>query len=91
MKKGKNLDWCDYTVEDSEKFKIEHIRKVTKNNCKPVEIFKDNISQGIFPSAQELDEKSEELFGAKLNFCKISAVCRGKKPQYKGYTFKFVA
>ena len=61
-----------------------------KSTSKPVEIFKDDKSLGIFPSCTELSNKSESLFGIKLSTSCISSVCNGKQKQYKGFTFKYI-
>ena len=39
----------------------------------------------MFKSTIELERQSEKLFGVT-----ISRVCLGEKPQYKGFTFKYV-
>ena len=88
LKKGTLLNWCYYNAKE-ESIKSGVIQG--KRNGKPVEIFKEGISKGIFPSCSELERKSLELFGEKLNFGKISLVCLGKQKEYKGYTFKYVA
>lgn len=88
LKQGVELGWSDYNAElenDKTLFKKGNI----PNNIKQVEVFKDGISKGIYPSARYIDTNSEQLFGVKLDFRAISAVCLGKKKQYKGFTFKF--
>ncbi|EGT4138502.1 hypothetical protein EQZ09_11950 [Clostridium perfringens] len=75
LKKGTELGWCEYNPK-------EHYKKV--------EVFKDNQSLGIFESCYELERQSERLFGVKLLNQSISSVCIGKKPQYKGFTFKYI-
>lgn len=87
LKRGTKLGWCKYDPKEEMK-RSGH--KSGKLFCKPVEIFKDGISLGIFSSARELDDKSEELFDIKLSYKSISSVCTGKIPHYKGYIFKFV-
>ena len=47
------------------------------------------MSLGIFYSIAELSRQSEELFGVKLNKENISAVARGVRKKYKGFTFKY--
>lgn len=83
LKKGSRLGWCDY---DPNKEKI-------KNNIRkshPVEIFKDNISLGIFESINKLVKQSENLFGTILNTQTISKVCKGIYKQHKGFTFRYI-
>lgn len=67
-----------------------HNEETKRKLSKPVEIFKDGNSLGIFSSASELERKSEKLFGVKLLSSKISTVCTGKRKFHKGYTFKHV-
>jgi len=87
IKKGCSLGWCTYNAND-EMIKIGI--KAGKSKAKKVEIFENDISKGIFPSASEIERISEELFGTKLLSSAINRVCHGIKPQYKGYVFKFV-
>jgi hypothetical protein len=71
--------------------KINEVNKKNENhNGKQIEIFKDNISLGIFPSCAELERQSEKLFGVKLNRGKMSAVCTNKRKTHKGFTFKYI-
>ena len=86
LKKGAELGWCNYNAKEE---KVKSAKKTTKYKYKPVEIFKDGISLGVFESAKYLEEVSLELFGVKLNRKNISQVCLGQKQIHKGYTFKF--
>lgn len=67
-----------------------HSEKSKRKMSKPVEIFKDKVSLGIFYGCAELSRRSEELFGIKLLQGKISAVCRGEVKSHKGFTFRYV-
>lgn len=87
LKKGKNLGWCNY---DSKEERIKNGSRIGKSRRKQVEILRDNIVLGIFESATELERKSEELFGVRINNSYISKVCNGKITDYKGYTFRYV-
>ena len=88
LKQGNKLGWCNYNAK-------EELKKSTsingKMNGKPVEIFKNGISLGIFPSCIELERQSENLFGVKLNNGNMSMVCKGKHKHHKGYTFKYIS
>lgn len=87
LRKGTKLGWCNYNGKEEMK------KQASKNgSCykKPVEIYKNGISLGVFESIVELEKQSEELFGVKLNNGNISQVCNGKKSQYKGFTFVYV-
>jgi len=91
LKKGTKLGWCNYSVEES----ISKRRSKAGNasrliNSKKVEIFKDNVSLGIFNSRAELERQSEKLFGVKLGNSQISKACDDTGRKYKGYTFKTV-
>lgn len=85
--KGAKLKWCNYNSKEQNK-------KIGKRNsmscCKEIEIFKDEISLGIFNSASELEFKSKELFGTELKRQSIYLVALGKRKQYKGFDFKYV-
>ena len=87
LKKGSKLGWCNYNSK--EEMKKSALKNGT-SNCKRVEIFKDNLSLGIFESCHELERISEQRFKNKLGFSMISAVCRGDRKQYKGFTFRYI-
>lgn len=76
LKRGTELGWCYYDGS---------------NDKKLIEVFKNEISVGMFKSAKELEKQSEELFGIKLSNSGISLACTGKTQQYKGYTFKYIS
>lgn len=86
LKQGAKLGWCNYNEK-------EESLKGSKLIRKPLEIFKNGTSLGIFESASELSRQSEELFGVKLNHRHISNVCNGyeNRKQHKGFTFKYIA
>jgi very-short-patch-repair endonuclease len=87
LKQGNGI-WCNYNPKEEMK-RIGAINgKATR---KPIEIFKDNISLGIFESAMYLEIHGEELFETNFGRGVICRVCNGKKPQYKGYTFKYIS
>ena len=87
LKKGTNLGWCDYNAKREKSIVSSNNGKL---NSRPIEIFKDGVSLGEFPSCRELERKSEEIFGIKLNYGSISLVCLSKQKQYKGFTFKYI-
>lgn len=88
LKQGAKLGWTSYDPK-------EEMRKSALNSynkCKkPVEIFKDGVSLGVFESCAELSRQSEELFGVRLDYRSIASTCRGEQMQHKGYTFKYVS
>lgn len=92
LKKGSKIwDWCNYDTEEEEKKRKEKASTMAILKCsKKVEIFKDNISMGVFCSAVELSKLSEEYFGVNLDQRNIRAVARGEKKTHHGYTFKYV-
>ena len=88
LKQGTLLGWNDYNAEiESEKtlFKKGDI----PNNIREVEIFKDGISKGKFPSSRELVRQYQKLFGIELSYKSISSVCLGKTKTHMGFTFKY--
>ena len=85
LKKGTQLGWCNYNAK-------EELKKWSdKNHKKKIEIFKDNISFGVFESIIDLERQSEELFGVKLFSTNIGRILLGKTKAttYKGFTFKY--
>lgn len=88
LRKGTKLKWCNYNSELEQK---KASSKSGKLNGKPVEIFKDGKSLGVFFSCVELERQSEKLFGIKLLQGGISSVCRGEQNTHRGYTFKYIS
>lgn len=83
LKKGSILKWCKY---DS----IDEMRKNAINN----RILKSIISFDtglIFESARDIEKNSIEIFGTKLDYRNISAVCLDKQKTHKGFTFKYTS
>ena len=87
LKRGTRMNWCHYNPSDANKIKIA---KAIEKTSKQVEVFKDNISLGIFKSIAELQRKSKELFGVKLFDVYIINVCKGRRKEYHGFTFRYV-
>lgn len=92
LKKGVKLGWCNYEPKE-EMMKCGKVNgeKLKKKLSKKVEIFKNEISLGVFESVVELSKQSEEKFGVKLDHRSISAICRNEFKNHKGYTFKYVS
>lgn len=87
LKKGNIHGWCSYdTKEESRKGRS----KSGKRNGIPIEMFKDNISIGIFNSATELCRNSQILFGIRFHTKFIDDNIKERTDNYKGYTFKYV-
>ena len=85
---------CNNTKDQYKGF----VFKYTKNNPntsikhkegREINIFKDGILIGTYESCNELSRRSEQDFGVKLSISKISNVCNGKRPQHKGFTFRY--
>lgn len=81
------LNWCDY---DGKNEMAKNCKKIAGANNKPVEVFKNGISKGIFKSASELERCSRDIFGDVLYTGGISLTCRGERKQYKGYILKYI-
>lgn len=88
LKIGRLLNFTDYNVEEEIlKRKENSINIMTKNKMKKVRCVNNGM---VFNSIKELIEKSKEIFGIQFIQSSISAVCRGKQKQHKGYIFEFV-
>ncbi len=86
LKRGNTLGWCSYDPKEEMR---KSCRKNGKSTGKQVEIFKDGVSLGIFPSSSFIERQSEKLFGIKLWQTRISEICRKNIGFHKGYTFKY--
>lgn len=91
LKQGVKLGWCSYNAREEMKINAIKASEYARNvNIKGVEIFKSDISLGIFRSITELSKQSEEIFGVKLLASSISHACNGRINMYKGYKIKYV-
>ena len=79
LNQGRTLGYCTYDKDI-----------YVNSKKKKVEVFKDNVSLGIFDSLIDLERNSIELFGTLLNRKSIRSVCNGERETYKGFTFKYV-
>lgn len=84
---GSEFGWCNYNGKEE----MSKSAKKSNRNGKLVEIFKDDNSKGVYLSVHELDRKSLNDFGIKLDYRNISAVCNGKRKMYKGFIFKYIS
>ncbi|NFF77684.1 hypothetical protein FCV38_11995 [Clostridium sporogenes] len=88
LKKGNEIwDWANYSPEEETEKTLIKGREICK---RPIKVFKNDISLGIFESAIEVERESEKLFGVKLSSRHIPSVCKGKRQSHKGYTFEYV-
>lgn len=87
LKRGADNDWCDYNPEKERK---KGLIMGETANCKKVQILKDGIVIGEYPSAMDLARKSLNDFGVKINNKGISAVCKGIQSTHMGFSFKYV-
>ena len=74
------------SIEKLKKRKKSKIKNITKSS-KGIICLENKM---IFITIAECERRSEELFGTKLDHSPISAVCSGKKSQYKGFTFRYI-
>ena len=91
LKRGAKLGWTNYCPKEEMR---KSASKNGKAHKKAVEVFKDDISCGIFDSTYDLERISVEVFGVKFINQAISDVCNNKycskNGLYKGYKFKYV-
>jgi hypothetical protein len=86
LKKGNKLNWCEYST-NTESQRNKSIGG--KKRSKRVKVFKNGIYIDTFNSTIELESLSEELFGIKFPFRKISSICLGKDKNLAEYTFQY--
>ena len=83
LKMGNKYGLCVYNPNKEMKDRY-------KRESKPIEMFDNGVSLGVFESSEYLCRVSEERFGVKLISNGIRSVCKGKANHYKGYTFKYI-
>lgn len=76
LNKGTKLGLCQY-------------RGVVENQ-RPIEVFKDDKSFGVFPSASSIESISEDLFGIKLLHRNISLAANGKQKHHHHFNFRYI-
>ena len=92
LNKGNELGFCYYNGKEEQRKGNKKSNETNRKICsKPVEVFKNETSLGIFYSCHDLDDKSDKLFGTKLFQGHVSEVCRGEIETYKGFTFKYIS
>lgn len=92
LNKGSKLGWCNYNGKEELKIgKIKAGNTYRLKYSKPVEVFKNEESLGVFFNSVELSKNSEKLFKTKFNNGKIYDVANGKRKTHKGFTFKYVS
>lgn len=92
LKQGNGI-WCTYNSKEESIKNGAKLGSKIVGSCKQpkqVEIFKNGISLGVYPSSSYLQRESEKLFNVKLLQSGISLVCRGLQEEHKGYKFKYV-
>lgn len=87
LKFWNSLGMCDYDPKEESK---KGRSKSGKLNGRKIEIFRNELSLGVFESATELERVSMKLFGVKLDDGSIGKVAKGLRKEYKGFTFKYV-
>lgn len=91
LKKGKTLGWCEYSESVEFLRRNEKLQLYNKEQySKRVEVYKDEISLGIFPSVTSLCNSSGELFNIFFSISGISNACNGRSKTHKGFIFKYV-
>lgn len=88
LNKGSKLGWCNY---DGTKEFLRNVNKNTNLNKKPVMVFKDGELIITFNSLKDVEKFSEPILGVKLCSDYVSLVCKGKRKDYKGLTFKYAS
>lgn len=79
--------WCNYNPKEEQ---IKNGKINGELTGKNVEVFKNEISLGIFESAKKISENSLNIFGVKFQRSAISLVCNSKQKNHKDYIFKYV-
>lgn len=91
LKIASSIGLCDYNHIEIQRRRNLKVEDKNENMCKPVMLLKDDEAVGVFKSGIELDKKSENLLGVRLNYRNISAVCHNKQKTIKGYNVKFIS
>lgn len=91
LKIGGKLNFCKYIPHEGSIKALKAIQKeLSEKQKKPLEMFKNGISLGTFDCAEDLENKSENLFGIILKSGGIRSVCNGSRKSYKGYNFIYL-
>lgn len=87
LKQGNELGWCDYNSQNHRR-RLHLLHR--DDNAKEIEVYKNGEKLGFHPSAMQLEEVSEELYGEKFKRNGVQSVCRGERKTYKKYQFKYL-
>lgn len=93
LRNGNELGWCYYNPKDEVKISLEKGHKFRKDQASPVEVFKNDISLGIYPSTAYLTDNGEKIFGIKFVRACITNCCleKPKYKTYKGFVFRYIS
>lgn len=76
LKLGNEIGLCKYNSQ------------FTRGNSRyPIEVFKNNILLGVYPSKKYVIDNSFKLFGEHFTMHSLNAVLNKEKSEYKGYYF----
>jgi hypothetical protein len=78
---GTKLGWCNYNPKE----------ETSRINSKPIEMFKNGMSIGVFKSSLDIEKQSKILFNIKLTSLYISKVCHNIMKEYNGFVFKYIS
>ena len=67
LKKGKELGWCNYNPKEENKKITDKNLEFYKKSRKKIEVFKNDISLGVFESITYVEKHSMELFGVQVS------------------------
>lgn len=91
LKKGNELGLCIYDPKIEIQKRNDKVAEISRQrDSKITQVYKDGIlTYDEDKNMAYIARHSLELFGTKLSSSKISRVCNGLKPSYKGFIFKF--
>lgn len=84
LKQGNIYNWCNYDAYEEHKNSIIKMKNINSYTIICL------TTKDIFESSHDCERKSEKIFGTKLSSSMISKVCRGDRPHYKNYIFKYI-
>lgn len=91
LKGWAEVGYCNYDSEIEKKNKYLKASISNVERCsRKVEVFKDNLSVGVYKSISELERVSVEKLSCQLQHANICKVLKGIRPHHKGFTFKYV-
>ena len=91
LKIANTLNMCNYNPQEAEKRRRKNAANAASiKHSKPIALLVNNKIIGVFKSAQDLENKSIELFDTYISSANVAAACKQKNKTIRGYAVRHI-